>query len=109
MTGDANLRQRVGSRRAVAFGSFVDLARLHVGTPFAEICDTCNTINMDSARYCKCCSHKLPAFYADKGSGEGQARPGALAFGSRLRSRVRDALRGFRGGDRSTLDQLVDK
>ena len=50
--------------RAVAFGSLVDLARLQVGTPSAEICDACNTINMGGACYCKCCSHKLPAFYA---------------------------------------------
>jgi len=49
---------------AVAFGSLVDLARLQVGSPPAEICEACNTINMGSARYCKCCSHKLPAFYA---------------------------------------------
>ena len=48
----------------VAFGNLVDLASLQVGTPSAEICDACNTINMGSARYCKCCLHKLPAFYA---------------------------------------------
>ncbi|MGO4396568.1 hypothetical protein AB4Z46_35005 [Variovorax sp. M-6] len=50
--------------RVLAFGNLVDLARLQVGTPSAEICDACNTINIGSARYCKCCSHKLPAFYA---------------------------------------------
>ena len=49
---------------AVAFGSLVDLARLQVGTPSAESCDACNTINMGFARHCKCRSHKLPAFYA---------------------------------------------
>lgn len=49
---------------AVAFGNLVDLARLQVGTPTAEICDACNTINMGSARSCKCCSRKLPAFHA---------------------------------------------
>jgi hypothetical protein len=49
---------------AVAFGSLVDLARLQVGSRSAEICEACNTINMGSARCCKCCSHKLPAFYA---------------------------------------------
>ncbi len=53
-----------GMASVVAFGNLVDLARLQVGTPSAEICDACNTINMGSARYCKCCSHKLPAFYA---------------------------------------------
>ncbi|MDM0075438.1 hypothetical protein QTH90_13640 [Variovorax sp. J2P1-59] len=58
------LGEPAGTPRAVAFGSLVDLARLQVGTPSAEICDACNTINIGSARYCKCCSHKLPAFYA---------------------------------------------
>jgi hypothetical protein len=53
-----------GASRALAFGSLVDLARMQIGTPSAEICDACNTINMGSARHCKCCSHKLPAFYA---------------------------------------------
>lgn len=33
--------------------------------PSAEICDACNTINMGAARTCKCCSHKLPAFYME--------------------------------------------
>jgi len=47
-----------------AFGSLVDLARLQIGSPSAEICDACNTINIGSARHCKCCAHKLPAFYA---------------------------------------------
>lgn len=59
-----HLREPAGTPRAVAFGSLVDLARLQVGTPSAEICDACNTINMGSARHCKCCSHKLPAYYA---------------------------------------------
>jgi hypothetical protein len=47
-----------------AFGNLVDLARLRAGTAHAEVCDVCNTINMGSARLCKCCAHKLPAFYA---------------------------------------------
>jgi hypothetical protein len=46
-----------------AFGSLVDLARLQIGSPSAEICDACNTINIGSARSCKCCAHRLPAFY----------------------------------------------
>lgn len=59
-------------RSEVAFGNLADLARLQVGTACAEICDACNTINMGSARYCKCCSHKLPAFYtATKDDAEG--------------------------------------
>ena len=48
-----------------AFGNLIDLARLRAGTSAnAEVCEVCNTINMDSARLCKCCAHKLPAFYA---------------------------------------------
>lgn len=48
---------------AVAFGNLADLARLQVGTDSVEICNASKTINQGSARYCKCCSHKLPAFY----------------------------------------------
>ncbi|MBT2325657.1 hypothetical protein J7E62_25315 [Variovorax paradoxus] len=47
----------------IAFGNIFDLARLRAGTTSAEICEACNTINMGSARFCKGCSHKLPAFY----------------------------------------------
>jgi hypothetical protein len=55
----------------IAFGSIVDLARMQIWSPSAEVCDACNTINARSARCCKCCSHKLPAFYA---SGTGAKR-----------------------------------
>ena len=48
----------------IAFGSIVDLARMQMPKPSAEVCDACNTINARSAHFCKCCSHKLPAFYA---------------------------------------------
>ena len=48
---------------AAGFGNLVGLARLQVGAP-AEICDACNTINLGSARLCKCCSNKLAAFDA---------------------------------------------
>ena len=89
MTADVDLRQPLGSPGAVAFGTLVDFARLRVGTPLAEICDMCNTINMGSARHCKCCAHKLPAFYAYQECGEGQARQGrALAFGRKLRTGI---------------------
>ncbi|SDE00037.1 hypothetical protein SAMN05444679_1163 [Variovorax sp. CF079] len=54
----------------VAFGNLIDLARLQSGTASAEICEACSTINMGSARYCKCCSHKLPAFYASRDAGK---------------------------------------
>lgn len=47
-----------------AFGNLIDLARLRAGTANAEVCEVCNTINMGSTRLCKCCAHKLPAFYA---------------------------------------------
>ena len=54
---------------ATAFGSLIDLVRLRIGASSAEVCDACSTINMGSARYCKCCSHKLPGFYVAKGLG----------------------------------------
>lgn len=63
-TAAVSLSESEGKLSAVAFRSLVDLAWLQVGTSSAEICDACNTINIGSARYCKCCSHKLPAFYA---------------------------------------------
>lgn len=59
---------------SVAFGNLIDLARLQAGTS-AEICEACSTINMGSARFCKCCSHKLPAFYASRDSGKKVAPP----------------------------------
>lgn len=64
--------------RAVAFASLVDLAKMQIGTPSAEICDACNTINTGHVRFCKCCSHKLQAFYAandgTKGLGNTESR-----------------------------------
>lgn len=48
---------------ADAFGSLIDLARLKTGWAHAEVCEHCNTINMGAVRLCKCCAHKLPAFY----------------------------------------------
>jgi hypothetical protein len=65
MTAFFSLAKRAGAPRGIAFGNLIDLARLQVGTPTVEICNACNTINMGSARHCKCCSHKLPAFYAN--------------------------------------------
>ena len=52
---------------ADAYGSLIDLARLKTGWVHAEVCEHCNTINMGPARLCKCCAHKLPAFYASEG------------------------------------------
>ena len=48
---------------ATSFGNLVDLARLQVGTPSAEICDAFNIVNMGSARFRECCSNKLAAFH----------------------------------------------
>ncbi|WP_077000524.1 hypothetical protein [Variovorax sp. KK3] len=48
----------------VAFGSLIDLAMLRTGAVSAEVCEACSTINLGSARHCKGCHHKLPAFYA---------------------------------------------
>ena len=57
------------SQSATGFATLVDLARLRFGATSAEICDVCNTINIGSLRFCKGCSHKLPAFYANGGDG----------------------------------------
>ena len=50
-----------------AFGNLIDLARLQTSWwAHAEVCDVCHTINLGSAHLCKCCAHKLPAFYASE-------------------------------------------
>ena len=55
------------ARPDCAFGTLFDLARLQTdGWAHADVCDVCNTLNMGSARLCKCCAHKLPAFYASE-------------------------------------------
>lgn len=64
-----------GTSSSVAFGNLIDLARVQTGNSSAEICEACNTINMGSARHCKCCSHKLPAFYAARRSGDQMPQP----------------------------------
>ena len=74
MTAASVLRAETSS---VAFGNLFDLARLQTGTASAEICEACSTINMGSARLCKCCSHKLPAFYASRGPSETMSQPQA--------------------------------
>ena len=58
------LSEPAATQPAVAFANFVDLARLQLGRSSAEICDACNTVNLGSARHCKGCAHKLPAYYA---------------------------------------------
>jgi hypothetical protein len=59
---------------SVAFGNLIDLARLQAGTS-AEICEACSTINTGCALFCKCCSHKLPAFYAARRNSGAQVPP----------------------------------
>ncbi|MGR4871951.1 hypothetical protein ACIPRI_24145 [Variovorax sp. LARHSF232] len=59
-----------------AYGNLIDLARLRMGSAHAQVCEVCNTINRDSARLCKCCAYKLPAFYA---SASVSACPGGKA------------------------------
>jgi hypothetical protein len=61
-----------------AFGNLIDLARLRSGTVKAEVCEVCNTLNMGSTRSCKCCDHKLPAFYASANPPSLAARCGRL-------------------------------
>ena len=49
----------------VVFGNLLDLVVVRTGAMPAEICEACSTINLGSSRFCKGCSHKLPAFYAE--------------------------------------------
>ena len=58
-----------GPAHFTAFASLIDLVRLRAGASSAEVCDACNTINLGSARHCKCCSHKLAGFYVAQGLG----------------------------------------
>jgi hypothetical protein len=49
---------------AVAFGSLLDLVRLRSEPAQAEVCEACQTINAQHARFCKGCDGKLPAYFA---------------------------------------------
>ena len=69
MTAVESLAEAAPAPSGTAFGSLIDLLRLRIGVGSAEVCDACNTINIGSARYCKCCSHKLAGFYVAKGLG----------------------------------------
>lgn len=62
-----------GPAHFTAFASLIDLVRLRAGASSAEVCDACSTINIGSARYCKCCSHKLTGFYLAKEPGTAAA------------------------------------
>ena len=54
----------------VAFGSLIDLAMVRTGAVSVEVCEACSTINLGGARFCKGCSHKLPAFYGERPASE---------------------------------------
>ncbi|RST47360.1 hypothetical protein [Variovorax sp. MHTC-1] len=73
----ASLANSAGNTSGVAFGNLVDLARLQVGSTSAVICEACSTINVGSALFCRCCSHKLPAFHATSAPGEQVPQPKA--------------------------------
>jgi hypothetical protein len=64
------------SHSDVAFGNLIDLAMLRTGAVSVEVCEACNTINLGAARFCKGCSHKLPAFYGATPAGEPAALSG---------------------------------
>jgi hypothetical protein len=61
----------------VAFGSLIDLAMVRTGAVSVEVCEACSTINLGAARFCKGCSHKLPAFYAEQQPAGDPAEPPA--------------------------------
>ncbi|MDM0015483.1 hypothetical protein QTH87_23775 [Variovorax sp. J22P168] len=63
----------MAAARTRVFGSAIDLIRLRLGTGAPEVCEACSTLNMGSARFCKCCSHKLNGFYLARGLGAVQA------------------------------------
>ena len=67
----------------VAFGNLIDLAMLRTGAVSVEVCEACNTINLGAARFCKGCSHKLPAFYREQPASELTVPPGGLRVAHR--------------------------
>lgn len=66
---------RPGPAAGVAFGSLLDLARFRRGRVAVEVCDACQTINPSSAKFCKACAGKMPAFYAALERGEPAPQP----------------------------------
>lgn len=101
-----------------AFGTLFDLARLQAsGWAHADVCDACNTINMGSARLCKCCAHKLPAFYASEAALDCQPQSappprlfvwatGMAALLGQIASRCHEAHRSFAAHFASPVDAL---
>ena len=64
MTSTAIGNGNASASADIAFGNLIDLAMLRTGAVSAEVCEACSTINLGSARLCKGCNHKLPAYYA---------------------------------------------
>lgn len=62
----ANFVSSPGPAPSEAFGGLIDLSRalLRSDPSTTVVCETCRTINKDSALFCKGCDGKLPAFYA---------------------------------------------
>ena len=91
------LSDPLATQPAVAFGNLVDLARLQLGGASAEICDACNTVNLGSARCCKGCAHKLPAFYAaeEEQAEHHRVRDAAAHLWQSLRIRDRASMSDF--------------
>ena len=56
--------KNASSSERVAFGSLIDFAMLRTGAVSMEVCEVCSTLNLGSARLCKGCNHKLPAYFA---------------------------------------------
>ena len=55
----------------VPFCGVLDVVRLllRTGNSSAEVCEVCQTINLDSVHFCKCCDAKMPAYYAALSTG----------------------------------------
>jgi len=68
------ISERPKPAAAVAFGSVLDLVRLHSEPAQAEVCEACQTINARHARLCKSCDGKLPAYFASA-DGEPHSSP----------------------------------
>ena len=66
------------SNSTAAFGGVIELSQLLIGTDEDAgpvLCTACRTINRASAKVCKGCDGKLPAFYASAGDLNGAAPP----------------------------------
>jgi hypothetical protein len=68
------------NRAPVAFVSLLDFARFRIDRSEAELCEACNTINSDAARFCKGCNCKLPAYYATTTASEPSTGPARVGY-----------------------------